>query len=440
VAHWLMEHSGERAGAYAGLIGEHFERGGQRDEAARWYVRAGQHARETYAVETAIPHYQTALGLLPATATAELIACHEGLGELQLAAARMGEAEASYLRMAELAEAAGDLLAAARAWHGIAYVQDNNLNYHGSRESALRAVAFAERADRPGALALSLWHLARAEVRHDNPQAVLELGQRALEALARADDRTTAARWSGMLGIAYDLLGDVRRAVAFQQEALAHYRAVGNRSETATQLNNLGYTCNFHGDFASALGYLEEARAECQAIGSRMVEIFVLSNLGIALNGLGDYAAAEETLRRGIELSESGRLPIFCDIYRALSETYLRQGRVTEAVEAAHQALDVARANEGPREVGTAWRALGEAIGAMSDSQGAPRCFEESMRLFTERNVAAELGRTLRAWARYELQSGDRAAGAELWQRARSTFAAHGLRHELERTPELASV
>jgi tetratricopeptide (TPR) repeat protein len=110
---------------------------------------------------------------------------------------------------------------------------------------------------------------------------------------------------------------------------------------------------------------------------------------------------------------------------------------VTEAVEAAHQALEMARANEGPREVAGAWRSLGQAIGAMSDSQGAPRCFEESLRLFTSSGAYADLGRTLRAWAEYELRSGDAALGRELWQRARTLFSEHGVAHELARTAEL---
>jgi predicted ATPase len=441
-AAWLVAHSGERAPAYAGLIAEHYERAGDTAEAARWYVRAGHHARETYAVDAAIQAYRTGLALLPPTpdAAADRIASYEGLAETQLAAARLGDAADSYLRMAEHAAATGDVAAAARAWSGHAYIQDHAVEYDASMASAERAVALAEEAGAQRELTLALFHRAWAEIRHDNMQAALAIGQRALALLEQLDDPATSARWSGLLGVIYDLRGDHERAVHFQHEALAFYRSVGNLTEVATQLNNLGATANLLGDFAGALRYLEEGQSVSRQIGSRVIEIYVLSNLGHAWNGLGQYAAAEEAARRGIELAELSRMTVFSDFYCALAEASLRQGHVVEAVEAANHALDLARAGEGPREVAAAWRALGAAMGAMSDSQGAPRCFAESARLFTASNVAGDLGRTLRAWALYELRSGDKARGLELWAQARATFAAAGFTHELARTPAAPAV
>lgn len=433
VAEWLILSAGERVGAYANLVAEHFERGGDTVRAAHWHTRAGDHARETYALDAAIQRYQFAIALQPTLD--EQIACYEGLGAVYLATARLGEAAASYQQMADLAAGAGEWTVAARALNGLAYVQDHALEYSASRASALQSISYAERANATRELAIGLFHLAWAEVRLDNTEAARAIGERALAVLEQAADAATSARWSGLLGVIHDMLGDVEQALRFQHEALSYYRSVGHLTEVTTQLNNLGTTLCMYGDFAGAIVLLSEAQSICQAIGSRVSEIFVLSNLCIAQNGCGDYKAADATARQGIKLSELSRVPIFCDFYRTVSAACLQQGRVTEAVEAAHQALDVARAHEGPREVGAAWRALGEAIGAMSDSQGAPRCFEESVRLFTASGAGAELGRTLRSWAAYELGRGDEAKGQQLWGAARAIFAEHGLAHELARTP-----
>ena len=435
VAEWLHAHSGERAGAFAALIAEHYERAEQPQQAAEWYLRAGNHARETYAVEPALQEYRTALELLPAEAAAERIACYEGIGEMQLWAARLSDAAASYTRMAELAAAAGDPVAAARGWNGLAFVQDHNLEYPSSKQSALRSIALAESVGATRELALGLFHLAWAELRLNNLQAAHAIGERAIALLAQADEPATAARWTGLLGVIYDMLGDTERASYYQHEALRYNQDAGNLVEVITQLNNLGSTANLRGDFAAGLGYLQEAQLVSRKIGSRVMDIFILSNLGITYNGLGEHQAAEETVRRGIELSELSRMPVFSEYYYALSEASLRQGRVTEAVEAAQQALELARSHEGPREVAAAWRALGAAISEMSAPLGAAPCFEESARLFEQSGADGERARTLRAWAAHEQRHGNRARGHELLRQARTIFEQAGLTLELARTP-----
>lgn len=438
VAAWLRARSGDRAGNYAGWIAEHYARGGQPHEAGSWYARAGHHARETYAIDEALRHYRAALDLLPTSleTAGERIACYEGLAELQLAIAHLTDAADSYTRMAEAAAAARDPVAEARAWNGLAFVQDHALDPRASRVSAERAIALAEQVGAPGELAMGLFHLAWAEIRLEAPQQALALGQRALAVLASADEPATTARWHGLLGVIATSLGDFEQAMCYQQQALDYHRAIGNLNEVATQLNNLAFTANLYGDYSLASTMLHEALGISREIGSRVLEIYILSNLGPASNGLGHYAAAEAEARRGIALSEVSRMVVFSEFYGTLAEACLGQGRVTEALEAAQQALDTARAIEGPREVAAAWRALGMAIAALSDPQGAPPCFAESARIFAELGARGERARTLRAWARHELRAGDAAHGHALWQEARALFAEAGLAHELARTPE----
>ena len=436
-ATWLVARDTGRQDA--ALIAEHSERGGLRREAASWRVRAGNHARETYTIDVALRHYGRALELLPTNAAgdAERIACYEGLGEVQLWAAHLGDAAASYRHMAELADAAGDPVAAARGWNGLAFVQDHNLEYLSSKASAQRAVALAESAGATSVLALGLFHLAWAELRLNNLQAAHAIGEQALALLAQADEPATAARWTGLLGVIYDMLGDAERASFYQHEALRYHQGVGNLAEVITQLNNLGSTSNLRGDFTTALGYLQEAQLVSDKISSRVMDIFILSNLGITYNGLGEYQAAEETARRGIELSELSRMPVFSEYYYALSEACLWQGRVTEAVEAAQQALNLAHEHEGPREVAAAWRALGMATSATPIPSEAPSCFAESARLFAESGARGDQARTLRAWAAHAQRHGDPAHAAALLHEARTSFEAMGLSHELARTPQL---
>lgn len=437
VAEWLIERSGDLVAAYAGLIADHYVRGGRPRKAALWWARAGAYARETYAAEAALHHYRAALDLLPDDdeAIPDRIVCYEGLGETQSAIARLGDAIASYSRMAELADQVGDVPAAARAWNGLAYVLDYNLDYRAAEQSARRALALAEAAADSRQLALALYHVAWAELRSERADAALALGRRALEALTQVDDPAVTARCMGVIGMAYEQLGDFGAARSSLEEALASNRQVGSLHQIASLLNNLGYLANVQGDYRAALGFLQEGLRVAHESRARLSEIYILTNLSHALNGIGDYVVAEAEARRGIDLCQASRITPYADFYVALAGACLGQGRVTEAVEAAQQALDTARANGGVRELAEACRALGMAIGAMSDSQGARPCFDESARLFAEAGSVVEQARTLRLWSAYELRSGDPERGLALYAQARSLFVDLALQHELDRTP-----
>ena len=202
-------------------------------------------------------------------------------------------------------------------------------------------------------------------------------------------------------------------------------------------LNNLGYVENVAGDYQHALGHLDEAERLSRAIGDRTCELYVLSNLCIAQARLGHVDEAEASAQRGILITEHSGRAAFFEFYLALVEAHLGQGRINDAVAAAQQSLELARGSGSLSDEGVAWRALALAVGGMADPQGAAPCFAESARLLEQVGPVAEHGRTLRAWALYELRCGDPARAQTLWQEARTIFARAGLHHELERTAAL---
>jgi hypothetical protein len=51
--------------------------------------------------------------------------------------------------------------------------------------------------------------------------------------------------------------------------------------------------------------------------------------------------------------------------------------------------------------------------------------------------MEGERAQTLRAWARYEVQHGDSASGAAMWQEARDLFTQLGAELEVQRMADL---
>nr|WP_169308091.1 tetratricopeptide repeat protein [Oscillochloris trichoides] len=439
LAEWLVKNCDDHLGNYAGLIAEHYDRGGDQHHAGRWHIQAGAHARTAYALDTAISHYQQAISLLANLpyASADLIACHAALGQVQLEAAQFAEAVASFRRTRDLASRYGDKQAHAHALERLSAIADDMSDPVSMRNYAQQALELAREIGDPAQIVMSLATLSLANNRLGETDRGLELAQEALNIAQQAEYDLGIAKSMAYLALAYEHRGDLNTAMEYMQAAMVRFRQLGNLVEVATQLNNLGYIANAQGDFASALTFLEEGLRIAHDGGIRYMEIYLLSNLGAALVGLDRHGEAETLIKRGIQMCEQSRIKIFPDFYRDLSAVYLRQGRVDEAVEAAQRGLNLAREAGAPREVGVAWRALGMAMADLAEPMGAALCFAESSLLLDMPGMIADKGRTLRAWAAHELRSGDAERGRKLLDQARDLFRQASLSHELERTPAL---
>ncbi|WP_129629862.1 ATP-binding protein [Candidatus Oscillochloris fontis] len=436
LAEWLVASCDDHVMNYAGLIAEHFERGGEQYHAGCWHMQAGAHARTAYALDTAMSHYQLAISLLAnlPDANADLIAGHAALGQVQLEAAQFAEAVASFRRARDLASRCGDKQAEAHALERLSAIADDMSDPVSMRNYAQQALELAYEIGDPAQIVMSLATLSLANNRLGETDRGLELAQEALIIAQQAEYDLGVAKSMAYLALAYEHRGDLNAAMEYMQAAMVRFRQLGNLVEVATQLNNLGYIANAQGDFASALTFLEEGLRIAHDGGIRYMEIYLLSNLGAALVGVKRHAEAEAMVKRGIQMCEQSRIKIFPDFYRDLSAIYLAQGRVDEAVEAAQRGLSLAREAGAPREVGVAWRALGMAMADLAEPMGAALCFAESALLLDMPGMIADKGRTLRAWAAHEMRSGDAERGRKLLEQARDLFKQASLSHELERT------
>ncbi|MBX0329160.1 AAA family ATPase [Oscillochloris sp. ZM17-4] len=438
MADWLIANSGDRADSYAGLIADHYERGGDLRYAGHWQARAAAQARAAYVLDTAITHYQHAIQLLAGypEAAADLLVAYAELGQSQFEAARFADANASFRQTRELARQAGDRQAEARALERLAAIADDMSDLHAMLDYAQQALDLARAADDPTQIVMSMADMSMANLRLGDTQRGLDLAQEALVIAQQAGYGAGIAKCLGHIALTYEQLGDMATALRYTHEAVARFRELGDLTEMTMQINNLGYIANAQGDFASARAFLEEGLHVARETGIRNMEIYLLSNLGTSLVGMGSYVEAEEVVRRGIQICEQSRIKPFPDFYRDLSAVYLHQGRVIEAVEAAQRGLNLARDAVDPREVGVSWRALGAAMAELAEPLGAALCFVESARLLDTPGLIADRGRTLRAWAAHELRSGDPDRGRALQDQARALFVQAGLTHEIERTPD----
>jgi len=448
-ATWLIEQSGERVEEYAGLIGEHYGKARQLEQAAFWYGRAGKHAQKTHAPEVAINYYQKALMLLSDQSDVgktsgvlkilgmyvQRLQLYEGLGTILCTCGRYAKAIEVFSTMRAAAEAKADLPTQARVWNNLSWVYD----YQGENQAALTSAEQAEviaRRAGPAAhseLAEALyskgWELSRLGD-HEN---ALTVAEEALTLITAVANPTTYVRILNLLGQAHAMLGHYKQSIHYRELALTIAREQGNREREGMMLSNMGEIYRAMADHAKALRCYQEALFIFGEIGERQLESLVLSNIGGVRGELGEWAEAEIELWQVIEqIGDEGRwfLP---QTYADLAFVCLRQNKIEAAITAAQQALSLAQISENAECLGFAWRILGQVLtksknGKLKDTQRQPaECFAESLKVYQESGMIAEHAKTLKVWADYELQQGDQAKGEAMWQEARAIFERLGL-------------
>jgi tetratricopeptide (TPR) repeat protein len=374
---------------------------------------------------------------------------YEGLGEALRVQARYNESIEAYQAMREAAEALKAPAAQARAWNEIALVQSSQGDNRAVADSTRRAEKLSRAEGRGQSarveLARALNLQSQSSSRLGDARSAMMLADRALSLVDEMGDagRRVRAECLKSLGMAYHMLGRFDQAEEFKAQALELFREMGDRRSVGNLLNSLGETARLSGDYAAAFERYQEALAIAREIGNRNGEILYFSNLGGTRVGLGQYAEAEADLRQTIEMGEAAGFVGLSENFRFLAEALVGQGRLEEAMLAARRALDLGREIENQEHVAEAWRALGLVASRSGETLkyggrefDATACFAESLTVFTSIQMEAERARTLRDWARHELQRGDPERGQKLWREALEAFRRLRMTLELERMSE----
>ena len=339
VAAWLIEHSGERVGEYAGLIGEHYERAGDMAQAAEWYGRAARQAQETYALETALGYYQRALALEE---------CWEWL---------KGQVEVLHI-----------------------------LGRRNEEQVGLQALDGVSKA--PTSTVAYLWG-QYYEAIGDFPQAQVAI-ERALMACRDEDDIVGQARCLAQLGSVARRPGDYEDAKDWYNQSLALFQEQETYSDEETQalaqaLEGLGTVCRQQGDFDQAKDYYERALVLNRAGGNRKGEAEVLSDLGVIAYYQRHFADALPYHRQALKIrraigDRAGEGLSLYNLALASQET----GDYGQAQEYFSAALSIQRAIGNRWEEGNILNALGFLYHYLGDLSKARRCLEQGLQLSQE--------------------------------------------------------
>jgi predicted ATPase len=108
-----------------------------------------------------------------------------------------------------------------------------------------------------------------------------------------------AVKWAGVLAACQ---GDYERAVAFYQDSLALFQAMGDSRQSAECLYNLGVVAQHQGAYGQAVRFTEESLVIRRAVGDTAGMAESLSLLGLVATWQSDYKRAEALLAESLAL------------------------------------------------------------------------------------------------------------------------------------------
>jgi len=136
-----------------------------------------------------------------------------------------------------------------------------------------------------------------------HPRESIRWREAALAATSQLADREAEGRHLGNLGLAYQVLGEYRRAIEYHEQYLTTARGIGNRRGEGQVLGNLGLAYHSLGEHRRAIEYHEHSLTIKRLTGERQGEANSLGNLGNAYGSLGEPGRAIEYYQQQLSIT-----------------------------------------------------------------------------------------------------------------------------------------
>ena len=230
-----------------------------------------------------------------------------------------------------------------------------------------------------------------------HPQEDIRWGEAALAAARRLKDRSREGVHLGNLGLAYDSLGEYRRAIEYHEQQLRITRELGDRLGEGTALGNLGVAYDSLGEYRRAIEYYEQDLTIAREIGDRRGEGAAHGGLGNAYYSLGDHRRAIEYYGQYLTIArEIGDRRGEGNALGSLGIAYDSLGKYRRAIEYHEQYLAIAREIGDRSGEGQALGNLGLAYHSLGEYHRAIEYQEQ--RLVIAREIGDRLGEGNALW------------------------------------------
>jgi tetratricopeptide (TPR) repeat protein len=220
-----------------------------------------------------------------------------------------------------------------------------------------------------------------------HPEEQIRWREAAVCASRRLNRREEEGVHLGSLGMAYDALGETRRAIEAHEQALLISRELRDRRNEAHDLSNLGIAHVKLGELDRAVELFQEDLRICREVGHRHGEGLALGNLAAVYKSLGQFGRAAEHYEEALAITrEVGERRSEGGVLSGLGVLYAEMGDWPRAFELHRQSLAIARERGDLQAEGNALGNLGWCLAYLGDLGRASECHQRQL------SIARDLG------------------------------------------------
>jgi len=211
-------------------------------------------------------------------------------------------------------------------------------------------------------------------------EKAVEYYQRALVILKESGDREREGLLLGNLGISYKDLGQMEKAIEYQHQSLEIAKEIGDRRGEGNSLGNLGNAYYVLGQVEKAIEYQQKALVIAKEMGNRITEGRTLGNLGSAYSDLGQMEKAIEYHQQTLVIQkEIGDRRSEGNSFGNLGVAYYHLGQVEKSIEYCQQALVIAREVGDRRSEGNWLDGLGTDYAALGQVEKSIEYYQQAL-------------------------------------------------------------
>ena len=427
-AQWLETRIGGRTEEQLEFLAGLYERGGDKQRAARAYLAGGDKARNRYANDEARQLYQRGLALLGegdggGDVPARIEALHN-LGVVLDLAGRTDDAIERFAQMLHLAWRYDNPAKAGAAMSRMARVLRRKGEYDRAMESLRRAHELFSRAADDRGIGSTLDDMGRVHWLRGAYTQALDFHRQALGLRRNLGDRRSIALSLANIGRVHHDSGNFKAAIAQFREALDLRRDIGDLSGIVQSLCDLAGVQTADGNFGLAIDMLGEARTVAKDIGDKLALATVLVRAGECETMMGRAGEALADLIEAGELARSlGDRALLAEVHRWSAAAELALDDIPSAEAEAQASLDIAHAVGTRVLVASAHRMMAEVAARRGDIGNAENHFESAIEILSTMRNELELARVFRSCADFRDQIGAPTAASELRRQADEIFA-----------------
>jgi DNA-binding SARP family transcriptional activator len=297
IAETLEAQPGRHLGETASILAHHFERAGQRKWALEFWLRAGEHALTSYALQSAVRHYERALAL--AEQPMEEVAAYYGLGRAHFALDDNEAALADLMGGLQLAEGSNEYRP--RMLYLLADIQFARYEVEACESLVQLALAAAESSGDQETRCQSLSLLGQVHSARGELEIELELITQALNLCRQTNNRWREGRTLADLGWIQAQRAEFDAAIVSAEQALVILETTADQAGVAFAWNILGRGQGGRGEYDSATASFLRSREIAEAIDHKFLVVQVPNMLGWLHQQLCDYQRALEFDQEGVE-------------------------------------------------------------------------------------------------------------------------------------------